>query len=187
MVIHAANNSFPKWREYNRVIGLGGWGGRNETDGPYLYFKDGEFLRDKSKGRGGSHGRRHPFEVVVRDPSHPVTKGMPSGWMHAQDELYDRLRGPAENLTVLATAFAAKETGGSGEHEPLLMAIGFGEGRCFHTALGHDAVAMKCVAFQVTLVRGAEWAATGKVTTPIPADFPGAEKVVARDPLADDR
>ena len=27
--VHAADNSFPEWLEYNRMIGLGGWGGRN--------------------------------------------------------------------------------------------------------------------------------------------------------------
>ena len=25
--IHAADNSFPEWREYNEMIGIGGWGG----------------------------------------------------------------------------------------------------------------------------------------------------------------
>ncbi|MEZ5304292.1 MAG: ThuA domain-containing protein [Verrucomicrobiales bacterium] len=24
--VHAANNSFPKWLEYNQMIGIGGWG-----------------------------------------------------------------------------------------------------------------------------------------------------------------
>ena len=36
----------------------------------------------------------------------------------------------------------------------------------FHTTLGHDTEAMRGVAFQVTLQRGAEWAATGAVTLP---------------------
>ena len=35
--IHAANNCWPKWKEYNKMTGLGGWGGRNEKSGPYLY------------------------------------------------------------------------------------------------------------------------------------------------------
>ena len=26
MVVHAANNAFSKWEEYNTMIGLGGWG-----------------------------------------------------------------------------------------------------------------------------------------------------------------
>ena len=41
-------------------------------------------------------------------------------------------------MTVLATAFSPKEQRGTGEHEPMLMAIDYGKGRVFHTALGHD-------------------------------------------------
>ena len=29
VVVHAADNAFPKWAEYNRMITLGGWGDRN--------------------------------------------------------------------------------------------------------------------------------------------------------------
>ena len=43
------------------------------------------------------------------------------------------------------------------------MAIRYGKGRVFHTTLGHDVAAMQCVGFIVTLQRGAEWAATGRV------------------------
>lgn len=184
--VHAADNAFPNWRDYNLMIGVGGWGRRNEKSGPYVRWRDGKIVRDTGPGRGGSHGRRHEFALDVRNAEHPITKGLPKRFLHCADELYDRLRGPAENLTVLATAFADKKNGGSGEHEPLLMAIDFGKGRCFHTALGHDPTAMKCVAFQVTLVRGAEWAATGKVTSKVPAKFPGADQVLVRDPLAKD-
>jgi type 1 glutamine amidotransferase len=182
--VHAADNAFPNWRDYNLMIGVGGWGRRSEKSGPYVRWREGEIVRDTGPGRGGSHGRRHEFALDVRDAAHPITKGLPKRFLHCADELYDRLRGPAENLTVLATAFSDKATGGSGEHEPLLMAIDFGAGRCFHTALGHDPTAMKCVAFQVTLVRGAEWAATGKVTTGVPENFPGPDAVVVADPLA---
>ncbi|MFN3242210.1 MAG: ThuA domain-containing protein [Planctomycetota bacterium] len=180
--VHAADNAFPNWKDYNLMIGVGGWGRRNEKSGPYVRWRDGKIVRDTGPGRGGSHGRRHEFVLDVRDAGHPITKGLPPRFLHCADELYDRLRGPAENLTVLATAFSDKKTGGSGEHEPLLMAIDFGTGRCFHTALGHDATAMKCLAFQVTLVRGAEWAATGKVTTPVPETFPNATKPTPNDP-----
>ncbi|MGE3311665.1 MAG: ThuA domain-containing protein, partial [Limisphaerales bacterium] len=31
--VHAADNSFPKWPAYNRMIGVGGWGDRDEKDG----------------------------------------------------------------------------------------------------------------------------------------------------------
>ena len=100
--------------------------------------------------------------------------------MHATDELYERLRGPARNLTVLATAFADKSKGGSGEDEPMLMAIAYEKGRVFHTTLGHSDVSMKCVGFQTTFARGTEWAATGQVTIPVPSDFPGPDKVSTR-------
>ncbi|HUY88836.1 MAG TPA: ThuA domain-containing protein [Pirellulales bacterium] len=182
VVVHAADNAFPEWKEYNRMIGVGGWGGRNEKSGPYVRYRDGKFVRDPSPGGGGSHGTQHPFMVVVRDGKHPITAGLPSSWLHEKDELYDRLRGPAENLTVLATAFAAKEQHGSGEHEPMLMVVDYGQGRVFHSTLGHSPQAMQCVGFIVTLQRGAEWAATGKVTQhELPKDFPTADKVSVRE------
>ena len=179
--VHAANNSFPEWKEYNEIIGLGGWGGRTEKSGPYVRYVEGKVVRDTSPGTGGSHGAQHAFPVEVRDPSHPITSGLPGQWMHGKDELYDRLRGPAENLTILATAYADPATKGSGQHEPMLMVITYGKGRVFHTTLGHSVEAMKCVGFITTLQRGCEWAATGKSTRKIPSDFPTAERVSSRD------
>jgi len=177
VVYHAANNAFRDWKEYSQITGLGGWGGRNEEDGPYVRWKDGEITRDMSPGRGGSHGQQHAFRVVNRLTDHPITKGLPAEWMHAQDELYSELRGPAENLTVLSTAFADTAKGGTGEHEPILMTINYGEGRIFHTVIGHAGVpgsnpAMECVGFIVTLQRGAEWAVTGAVSQEVPDEFP---------------
>ena len=90
--------------------------------------------------------------------------------------MYDRLRGPAKNLTVLAFAQSDKATGGSGEKEPMLMVIDYGKGRVFHTTLGHDGKSMACVGLRTTLQRGAEWAATGKVTQAVPKAFPTADK-----------
>lgn len=190
--VHAADNSFPKWDAYNRMIGVGGWGGRSEKDGPYVRWKEDQkrFTRDLSPGRGGSHGRRVPFVVVVRDGDHPITKGLPGSWMQTNDELYAQLRGPAENMHVLATGFSDRSTGGSGEHEPLLMSIHFGQGRVFHTTLGHDTDAMRGVAFQVSLQRGTEWAATGKVTLPpvnserLTGDVPALRDPASPDPGA---
>jgi type 1 glutamine amidotransferase len=178
--VHAADNSFPKWPEYNEMIGVGGWGGRNEKSGPYIRLKDGKVVLDNSKGNGGSHGSRHAFRVQTRAPKHPIMAGLPAVWLHARDELYDRLRGPAKNVTVLATAFSDRKTGGSGEEEPMLMAIAYGKGRVFHTTLGHDVEAMQCAGFVVTLQRGTEWAATGKVTQKVPDDFPTATELRMR-------
>ena len=183
--VHAADNSFPKWKEYNQMIAVGGWEGRNEKSGPYLRLRDGKWIPDTTPGVGGHHGQQHAFAIDVRVPEHPILAGLPSHWMHAKDELYDRLRGPAENVTVLASALSTKETGGSGEHEPMLMVVQFGQGRVFHTAIGHnngkDLTAQRCVGFIATLQRGTEWAATGKVTQKVPADFPTADKVSLRE------
>jgi type 1 glutamine amidotransferase len=177
VVYHAADNSFPKWKEYNKIIGLGGWENRSEKDGPYVRWRNGGFVRDTFPGRAGSHGPQHAFQVTIRNTEHPITKGLPAVWLHSQDELYSELRGPAENLTVLATAFADTAHKGTGQNEPMLMTINYGKGRVFHTALGHamgDAPypAMECVGFIVTLQRGAEWAATGAVTQAVPEAFP---------------
>ncbi len=164
--VHAADNAFPQWSAYNRMIGLGGWGGRNEKSGPYVRWDDrqGRFSRDNSPGGGGSHGKRVPFLVICRDQDHPITRGIPSSFLQVEDELYSKLRGPAENMHILATARQDTATGGTGLHEPVLMTIHYGKGRVFHTTLGHDTTAMSGAAFRVTLRRGAEWAATGKVT-----------------------
>ncbi|MCL4205907.1 MAG: ThuA domain-containing protein [Pirellulaceae bacterium] len=181
LVYHFACAAFPKWPEYNEIIGLGGWGGRNETAGPYLRLRDGQFVRDETPGRGGGHGPMQPFQLIVREPNHPITQGLPPTFMHVDDELYGWLRGPAKNLTVLATAFAPKELGGAGEHEPVLFTVEYGKGRVFQNALGHTAKELKSVAFIATFLRGAEWAATGKVTQSVPDDFPGPDKASIRE------
>jgi HEAT repeat protein len=102
--------------------------------------------------------------------------------MHAQDELYSLLRGPGEDMHILATAYSDPATRGTGRDEPVLFTINYGKGRIFHTVLGHAMgdgphPALQCVGFIVTFLRGAEWAATGKVTQKIPGDFP----VVSRE------
>jgi uncharacterized protein len=181
VVIHAADNSFPQWTDYNKMIGLGGWGDRSEKDGPYVYYNnDGQLIKDSAAGKGGSHGPQHEFTIEIRDAEHPITKGMPTKWLHTKDELYDRLRGPAENMKVLATTFSSKEMNGTDRHEPMLMTINYGKGRIFHTPMGHIDYSVECVGFITCLLRGSEWAATGKVTFPIPSDFPTAEKTSSR-------
>ncbi|MCM2373807.1 ThuA domain-containing protein [Aporhodopirellula aestuarii] len=183
VIIHAADNSFGGWTEFNQMIGLGGWDGRNEKSGPYVYYDDSDKLvRDTSPGSGGDHGPAHEYQIVVRVPDHPITKGMPRAWMHVKDELYQKLRGPAENMTVLATAYADPKYKGTGRHEPTTMTIEYGKGRIFHTPLGHDDKTMECVGFHTLLLRGTEWAASGEVTlTDIPEDFPKAFESSKRD------
>ena len=177
---HAADNSFPGWPAYNKMIGIGGWRGRNEKSGPLWYYKDGKLVSDTAPGNAGTHGARQAFQIVNQNTEHPITKGLPKTWMHVPDELYAALRGPGENMTVLATAYSDPANHGTGRNEPILMVISFGKGRIFHTTLGHDLAAMNCVGFIQTFQRGAEWAATGKVTQTVDADFPKADETSTR-------
>ncbi|MDR0520566.1 MAG: ThuA domain-containing protein [Planctomycetaceae bacterium] len=178
---HAADNSFRKWDEYHKMIGVAGWYSNAETFGKYLYWEDGQAVTSDEKGRCGHHGPQWAFLLEVRDAKHPVTEGLPESFRHCPDELYDCLRGPAIDVSVLATALAPKDKGGRDKHEPMLMTIPYGKGRVFHTTLGHGVPMLRSVSFIVTFLRGTEWAATGKVTIPVPDDFPGKDKPVFRE------
>ena len=181
VVVHAADNSWPEWKGFNEMIGLGGWGNRNEKNGPYVYYtNDGELVRDDSKGNAGAHGPQHKIPITIREPDHPITKGMPQNWMTTKDECYAMLRGPAKNLTILATGKDMSGKAPTDRHEPILMVIDYGKGRVFHTTLGHDDYSCESVGFIISFIRGVEWAATAKVTIPIPDDFPTAEKATSR-------
>jgi type 1 glutamine amidotransferase len=176
VIYHASSIAFPGWKEYNEMIGLG-FGGRDEKNGPYVYYKNNRLVTDTTAGKAGTHGGRREFTVRTRIADHPVMKGLPARWVHGSDELYSKMRGPAQNMQVLATAFAdTVPGGGTMRDEPCLMTITYGKGRIFHTTMGHadedGGPAMKCSGFIVTLQRGAEWAATGEVTQEIPYDFP---------------
>lgn len=179
--VHAADNSFPEWEEYNKMIGLGGWGDRTEKNGPYVYYTDeGKLVRDTAPGKAGSHGPQHIIPITVRETNHPITEGMPVNWLTTKDECYAKLRGPAENMTVLATGKDMSGKAPTDRHEPMLMVLDYGKGRVFHNTLGHDDYSIESVGFIVSFLRGTEWAATGKVTLPIPEDFPTAENSTSR-------
>ncbi len=149
-VIHAANNAFSGWADYDRIIGIG-W------------------------RQGAGHGAYHEFDVNYVVTDHPITRGLPDMKAHP-DELYHRLTvTPDEPMTILATAFSDKSTGGTGAAEPMALVKTFGQGRVFHTPLGHDLRAMQDPQFMLLAARGTEWAATGKVTvTSIPSVVPAA-------------
>jgi len=185
VVVHAADNAFPDWPAFNQMIGIGGWRDRSEKAGPMWYLKDGRLVSDDSAGSAGSHGARLPFQVVTRKPEHPIMKGLPRVWMHASDELYATLRGPGNDMTVLATAHSDPRNKGTDRDEPSMVVLKYGQGRVFHTTMGHDVAALSCVGFMTTFQRGTEWAATGKVTQKVPTDFPSAETVKYRVDIAE--
>lgn len=185
VIVHAADNAFPNWPAYNQMIGIGGWRNRTAQAGPYWYLKDGKLVSDPSPGPTGSHGARLPFQIVARHPEHPIMKGLPPVWIHANDELYATLRGPGKNMTVLATAHSDPKNKGTGRDEPMIMVLRYGKGRIFHTIMGHDVFALSCVGFITIFQRGTEWVATGKVTQKVPANFPTANSVSYRVDIAE--
>ncbi len=188
-IVHAANNAFPGWKEYNEMIGLG-WRDRDYGEGVNVEDNTGKLLRiPAGAGIGAGHGLRHSYLVKLRQPDHPILKGIPEEWLHATDELYHAQRGPARNMTVLASAFSDPRQGGSGGHEPLLWNIPFGKGRVVTNLMGHlwpgqdHRNALQCVGFQTIFARTAEWLGRGEVTQPVPELFPGRTEAVLVDPV----
>jgi type 1 glutamine amidotransferase len=178
--VHAADNAWTKWVEYNDMIAVGGWGGRKAGVSGFLLREiDGEWKpASPDEGDSGEHGPQRPFSVYHDEPDHPILKGLPAEWMHAKDELYSALRGPADNVAVLAHS-VSKVTD---EKEPMIMLMEYGEGKILHLPMGHsNDTALQCVGFQTILARGTEYVATGKVTIGIPDSFPGKDKAVVLD------
>ena len=141
VVIHAANNKFGHWKEYEVMIG-GAW------------------------RAGSSHGSMHRFNVRIVDGEHPITKGM-TDFYHAIEEFYHRMR-MHDTAHVIAQAFSSKKYRGTDKIEPIAWVVSHGKGRVFQTVLGHDVRGMKGTGFIALVTRGTEWAATGKATIPIP-------------------
>lgn len=145
--IHASNNAFKGWAEYEKMCGL--------------------LWRD-----GTGHGAFHTFPVKIVDRAHPITKGLPESF-DVSDELYHKLvNTQGAKITVLAEAYADKESGGSGQSEPMALVLMYGKGRVFHTPLGHvwdgswdSKASVSNPWFKSLVCRGTEWAATGDVTT----------------------
>lgn len=150
VVLHAADNAFPGWVEYEKMVGL--------------------LWRE-----GTSHGDYHEFEVTIRDHEHPITRGLPD--FKIWDELYHNLIHMHEvPYHVLATAFSNPDFRGTGKDEPVMVVTEYGSGRVFHMVLGHvwpqgqfenykgeTMMTFENEPFQEALVRGCLWAAGAEV------------------------
>jgi uncharacterized protein len=157
VIYHFSVAAFDGWEEYEKMC-AGNW-----------------------RPNQGHHSAAHDFVVDIRDSEHPITKGLKAKLPQPKDELYANLRWqPEGSYHVLATAWddhalyggkAKQPTPGPGKDQPMLWTVPFGQARVFVTALGHDAPAVSTPTFITTFVRGTEWAATGKVTIPIPAEL----------------
>ncbi|HEY1341215.1 MAG TPA: ThuA domain-containing protein [Bryobacteraceae bacterium] len=163
IVFHAANNAFLKWPEYNDMIGLG-W--RNPDFGESLVIgPDRKIVRSPAgQGRNPGHGPRHDFEMVVLDPDHPITRGLPARWRQPSEQLTHGQHGPAAGLTILTYAWSQDVN----ENEPMDWVRTYGRGRVYTTMLGHTwknepNPNFQCPEFRTLVARGVEWAATGAV------------------------
>jgi uncharacterized protein len=183
VMVHAANNPFPEWPEFNEMIGLG-W--RKPEYGDRITIDDAtgaQVRTPRGQGLGAGHGPSHVFKLKVRQPQHPIMQGLPAEWMHGKDQLSHGQRGPAARMMVLDSAYSSREGGGSGEHEPMTWIIPYGKGQVVTTMLGHqwrdqpDSDALDCVGFRTVFTRSVQWAATGAVTIPVPANFPGTDRL----------
>jgi len=178
VALPGVGGAFPDSSAFNLMLGLTAANNRDRQAGPFWFYKDGNVAYDSTTD--GPAGKiihvAQPFPITIRDTEHPVTKGLPLVWMHVPDDLAGHLRGPGKNMTLLATAFSDAKNGGTGLDEPQLVAVAYGKGRVFRAILGRTPESLDCAGWQTMLQRGAEWAATGRVTQKLPPDFPTEEK-----------
>ncbi len=152
VLFHAASTAWNDWPEFCELIGL-------------------SWQKDKTTGKNISgHGAQHSFTIKIIDREHPVTQGM-SDFQHVKDELYHRQL-LHKGARVLATTFSDNVWKGSGTDEPMVVVTEHGRGRVLNCAMGHDPKPMEGTGFRTLMLRGTEWAATGRVTIPIPSAWP---------------
>jgi len=181
IAFHEANNAFPAWVEYNKMIGLG-W--RNKNQGKALVIENDETIIEVAIGAGQDtgHGARVNIEVKRLADAHPIYAGLPDSWMAADLEVYRYARGPTDNLTVLTYA----REPATNLQFPIEWTTVYGQGRVYISTYGHvwagDAqpIGMRCAAFQTTFLRAVRWAAKKTVDATVPADFPSPTAISLR-------
>ena len=181
-ILHSGNNAFPHWSEYDKMIGMG-WRPRSSGYALEIDAAKNIVRIPPNEGNGTGHGNR--FNAVIQVLNrHPINKGYPGQWQTANTEVYNYPRGSAENITVLSYAFDSTATH---RNWPVEWVVTYGKGRVYNSSMGHlwqgeiYPPAYRCVGFQTTMIRAAEWLATGKVTYPVPIDFPTKESICLKN------
>lgn len=164
IAFHAANNAFLNWPEYNDMLGLL-WRDKNFGMGLGIGPSGNVFIIPKGQGLDPGHGPRGDFEMRVLDPNHPITRGLPTRWLHRSDQLTHGQHGPAERVHVLTYAYSPVSRQG----EPIDWVQPYGNGRVYVTLLGHTwkdepSPNLEDPVFQVMLARAVEWATFGNAT-----------------------
>ena len=137
VTFHSSTSAFYKWPEFQE-ISTGAW------------------IMDTT-----SHGKPSETRVEISNNEHPVTQGM-KGF-----EIFDELwinASKSNKFEVLGTATNEELIKNGKEKQSAILVAEYGKGRIFHTILGHDVKAMESAGFQILMLRGTEWAATGKVS-----------------------
>ena len=114
------------------------------------------------------HGEKSPVRVSIDNQVHPITKGLSD--FHIFDELWIDA-GHNESFQVLGSATNKEATGEDCKKQPAIFVSNYGEGRVFHTILGHDARTLRNSGFRILIRRATEWAATGDVNASIPQEM----------------
>jgi len=192
VLVHAANNAFGDWDEFNKLIGLGwrkaGFGKALKVNPDTSETFVASEKENTTTPLNSGHGSKHSFVVIPRETQHPIMKGLPPRWKHGSDELYHHMRGPAENLTILSSAYSAPEQRGVDMHEPITWEVKYGEGRVIVTTMGHfwpqqtNWDSLHCVGFQTVFARSVEYAGTGDVSLDVPTEFPQGDNLVIKPP-----
>lgn len=109
------------------------------------------------------HDAPHTFTVQPTAVDHAITRGL--GPFTTTDELWLK-PGMQADAVVLTTA----------ADQPSALVTAPDKGRGFTLLLGHNATFMENAGFRTLLLRGSEWAASGKVTIAIPAELQAAKR-----------
>ena len=128
-VFHFACGAFEDWPDYEKF--------------------SGRVWAPKKRG----HDDYRLFTVKIADKEHPITETLAD--FEIMDELYTCLRDSEVPIRVLAEAVSNVDN----ETYPMAFVLEKGQGRVFHTTLGHDDRSLSAGGFQEMIKRALVWCA----------------------------